>query len=79
MAMKPRAMKSRAKKMMRGGMADKPMDMKDGGKAKRMRGGGMAKMPISPLPTPKPGGLGRDRIASPPAVPKRPTPPLTRR
>jgi hypothetical protein len=40
-------MKSGAKKMMRGGMADKPMGMKDGGKAKPMRGGGMAKMPMA--------------------------------
>ena len=47
MAMKPRAMKSGAKKMMRGGMADKPMGMKDGSKAKPMRGGGMAKMPMA--------------------------------
>jgi hypothetical protein len=29
--------------MMRGGMTDKPMGMKDGGKAKPMRGGGKAK------------------------------------
>jgi hypothetical protein len=34
MAMKPRAMKNgKTKKMMRGGMADKPMAMKNGGKA----------------------------------------------
>lgn len=46
MAMKPRAMKSgKAKKMMRGGMADKPMAMKNGGKAgaKKMMRGGKAK------------------------------------
>jgi len=46
MAMKPRAMKSgKAKKMMRGGMADKPMAMKRGGKpaAKKMMRGGAAK------------------------------------
>jgi hypothetical protein len=46
MAMKPRAMKNgKTKKMMRGGMADKPMAMKNGGKAgaKKMMRGGMAK------------------------------------
>jgi hypothetical protein len=44
--MKPRAMKrGGAKKMMRGGMAEKPMAMKNGGKAgaKKMMRGGMAK------------------------------------
>lgn len=47
MAMKPRAMNKngKAKKMMRGGMAEKPMTMKRGGKstAKKMMRGGAAK------------------------------------
>lgn len=47
MAMKPRAMKKNgeAKKMMRGGMAEKPMAMKRGGKltAKKVMRGGMTK------------------------------------
>ena len=46
MAMKPRAMKNgKTKKMMRGGMADKPMATKRGGKPgmKKMMRGGAAK------------------------------------
>jgi hypothetical protein len=46
--MKPRAMKNgKAKKMMRGGMAEKPMAMKRGGAAKKMMRGGMAKAPMA--------------------------------
>jgi hypothetical protein len=50
MAMKPRAMKNgKTKKMMRGGTAEMPMAMKDGGKAgaKKMMRGGMAKKPMA--------------------------------
>lgn len=48
--MKPRAMKNgKTKKMMRGGTAEMPMAMKDGGKsgAKKMMRGGMAKKPMA--------------------------------
>jgi hypothetical protein len=41
--MKPRAMKTPAKKMMRGGAMKKPTAMKRGGAAKKMMRGGMAK------------------------------------
>jgi hypothetical protein len=48
--------------MMRGGMTDAPMPMKDGGKVKPMRGGGMTAMPAA---------MKRGGVAKAPAAMKR--------